>query len=117
MWEREQKKVMNKLKLTLITALIMRSLNYSEQTEEIVLVVNASLQEWEAMLQQKALNSKNWHFVRYESELWNEQEIRYDAKKWECRDLMKTLKKIHYWLYNMKFVIEIDVNILMTQLN
>jgi len=36
---------MNKLKLTLITASIMRSLNYSEQAEEIVLVVNASLQE------------------------------------------------------------------------
>ncbi len=63
---------MNKLKLTLITALIMRSLNYFEQTEEIVLVVNASLQEWRMMLQQTALNSKNQHFVRYESELWNE---------------------------------------------
>ncbi len=36
---------MNKLKLTLIIASIMRSLNYSEQTEEIVLVVNTSLQE------------------------------------------------------------------------
>ncbi len=60
---------MNKLKLTLITASIMRSLNYSEQTEEIVLVVNANLQEWEAMLQQTALNSKNRHLVQYESEL------------------------------------------------
>ncbi len=30
---------------------------------------------------------------------------------------MKTLKKIHYWLYNMKFIIEINVNILMMQLN
>ncbi len=30
---------------------------------------------------------------------------------------MKTLKKIHYWLYDTKFVIEIDINILMTQLN
>jgi len=63
------------------------------------------------------LNSKNWHFVQYESELWNEQETRYDVKKWECRDLMKTLKKIHYWLYDMKFIIEINVNTLMMQLN
>ncbi len=117
MWEREQEKVMNKLKLTLITALIMRSLNYSEQTEEIVLVVNVNLQEWEAMLQQTALNSKNWHLIQYESELWNEQETRYDAEKQECRDLMKTLKKIRYWLYNMKFIIEIDINTLMMQLN
>ncbi len=108
---------MNKLKLTLITALIMRSLNYSEQTEEIVLVVNTSLQEWRAMLQQIALNFKNQHLVWYESELWNEQETRYDAEKWECRDLMMTLKKIRYWLYDMKFIIEIDVNTLMMQLN
>ena len=117
MWERKQEKVMNKLKLILITASIMRSLNYSEETEEIVLIVNASFQEWKAMLQQRALNSKNQHFIWYESELWNEQETRYDAEKWECRDLMKTLKKIYYWLYNMKFVIEIDVNTLMMQLN
>ncbi len=117
MWERKQKKVMNKLKLTLITASIMRSLNYSEQTEEIILVMNTSLQEWKAMLQQTALNSKNQHFVWYESELWNEQETRYDAEKKECRDLMKTLKKICYWLYDMKFIIEIDVNTLITQLN
>ncbi len=91
----------------------MKSLNYSEQTEEIVLVVNASFQEWEAMLQQTALNSKNRHFIWYKSELWNEQETKYDAEKRECKDLMKTLKKIHYWLYNMKFIIEIDVNTLM----
>ncbi len=108
---------MNKLKLTLITASIMRSLNYFEQTEEIVLIVNASFQEWKAMLQQTTLNSKNQHFVWYESELWNKQETRYDAEKRECKDLMKTLKKIHYWLYDTKFIIEIDVNILMTQLN
>ncbi len=117
MWERKQEKVMNKLKLTLIIASIMRSLNYFKQIEEIILVVNTSFQEWRAMLQQTALNFKNWHFVQYESELWNEQETRYDAEKWECRDLMKTLKKIHYWLYNMKFIIEIDINILMMQLN
>ncbi len=108
---------MNKLKLTLITASIMRSLNYFEQTEEIVLIVNASFQEWKAMLQQTTLNSKNQHFVWYESGLWNKQETRYDAEKRECKDLMKTLKKIHYWLYDTKFIIEIDVNILMTQLN
>ncbi len=92
----------------------MKSLNYSEQTEEIILIMNISFQEWKAMLQQTALNSKNQHLVWYESKLWNKQETRYNAEKWECKDLMKTLKKIHYWLYNMKFIIEINVNILMT---
>ncbi len=69
------------------------------------------------MLQQITLNSKNQHFIWYESELWNEQETRYNAEKWECRDLKKILKKIYYWLYDTKFVIEINVNTLMTQLN
>ncbi len=30
---------------------------------------------------------------------------------------MKTLKKICYWLYDIKFIIEININILMMQLN
>ena len=35
---------MNKLKLTLIIALIMKSLNYFKQTKKIVLVMNVNLQ-------------------------------------------------------------------------
>ena len=59
----------------------------------------------------------NGHFFRYESELWIESKSRYDAIKWECHDLLKMLKKIRFWLYDVRFIIEIDANILMTQLN
>lgn len=116
-WEKKQENIMNKLKLTLITASIIRSLNYSEQTEKIILVMNVNLQDWEVILQQAIMNFKNQHLMWYKSELWNEQKTRYDAEKWKCRDFMKTLKKIHYWLYDTKFIIEINVNTLMIQLN
>ena len=42
---------------------------------------------------------------------------RYNIIKRKCRDLLKTLKKVRFWLYEMQFIIEIDANILMTQLN
>ena len=37
--------------------------------------------------------------------------------KREYRELLKTLKKIRFWLYEVQFIIEIDVNILIAQLN
>ena len=48
----------------------MKSLNYSEEAEEIILAMNASLQEWEAVLQQLDEKIKKRHSTRYESEMW-----------------------------------------------
>ena len=116
-WGKEQEIAMDKLKMALTTAPAMKTLNYSEKAGEIVLAVDASLQGWGAVLQQGVAGSKDRHPVRYESGLWNEQETRYDAGKRECRGLMKALKKVRYWLYGTKFVIEIDANTLVAQLN
>ena len=44
-------------------------------------------------------------------------ESKYDATKRECRELLKTLKKVRFWLYEVRFIIEIDVNILIAQFN
>ena len=44
-------------------------------------------------------------------------ESKYDVMKRECRELLKALKKVRFWLYEMRFIIEIDVNILIIQLN
>ena len=44
-------------------------------------------------------------------------ESKYDVTKREYRELLKALKKIRFWLYKMRFTIEIDVNILIVQLN
>ena len=44
-------------------------------------------------------------------------ELKYDVIKWKCRELLKTLKIVRFWLYEMLFIIETDVNILIAQLN
>ena len=44
-------------------------------------------------------------------------ESKYDVMKQECRELLKTLKKVRFWLYEVRFIIEIDVNILIVQFN
>ena len=56
-------------------------------------------------------------FFHYESDLWTMFESKYNVIKRECRELLKTLKKVRFWLYEVRFIIEIDVNILIVQFN
>ena len=44
-------------------------------------------------------------------------ESKYDVTKREYRELLKALKKIRFWLYEVRFTIEIDVNTLIIQFN
>ena len=116
-WAEKQKNVMNILKLILTTASILRFLNYSFLADEIILAVNFSLKKWSIILFQiNSQTSKN-HSSRYESDLWTMFESKYDITKQECRELLKALKKVRFWLYGVRFTIEIDVNILIVQLN
>ena len=114
-WEQEQQNVMNILKLTLISALTMIILNYEKDAKEIILIVNVSLWRWDAILMQ-VLNEKH-HSFRYESDIWLKQKSRYNVKKRECRDLLKILKKVRYYLYEVKFTVKINANTLVAQLN
>ena len=41
----------------------------------------------------------------------------YDAGKRECQDVLLMLKKLWYWLYEIHFILEIDANTLVAQLN
>ena len=68
------------------------------------------------MFQINSQTSKN-HSSRYESDLWTMFESKYDVTKRECRELLKALKKVRFWLYEMRFTIKIDVNTLIAQLN
>ena len=116
-WAEEQKNVMNILKLTLMTASTLRFLNYSLLTDEIILTVDFILKEWDIILFQiNSQTSKN-HSSCYESGLWTMFESKYNVIKRECRELLKALKKVRFWLYEMRFTIEIDINILIAQLN
>src|SRR5437588_5384748 len=57
------------------------------------------------------------HPVRYESGLWTPAETRYDAVKLECRGLLRALKKFRYYLYGVHFLVEVDAQTLIHQLN
>ena len=116
-WKKEQKNVMNILKLTLTIVFVLKSLNYSSLTEEIILTVNFNLKKWDVILFQ--INSEIWknHFFRYESDLWIISKFKYNIIKRKCRELLKTLKKIRFWFYEMRFIIKINANILIAQFN
>ena len=116
-WKEKQKTAMNILKLTLTTASALKPLNYFSLVDEIILAVNSNLKKWSVILSQVNSETDKRHSFRYKSELWIDSKSRYDAIKRECRDLLKALKKIRFWLYKVRFIIEIDANILMAQLN
>ena len=108
---------MNILKLTLTIAFALKSLNYFFLIDEIILTVNFNLKKWNIIFSQVNFEIDKRHFSWYENKLWIESKFHYDAIKWKCCDLLKMLKKVYFWLYEMRFIIEIDANILMTQFN
>ncbi len=57
------------------------------------------------------------HPSRFESGIWSPPEKKYDTTKKECRGILKALKKVRYWLYGIKFILEKDANFLVAQLN
>ena len=44
-------------------------------------------------------------------------EKKYDSGKLECRGLLCALKKLHFYLYGIRFLVEIDAKTLVYQLN
>ena len=116
-WAEKQKDVINILKLILTTASTLRFLNYFFLINKIILVVDFSLKRWNAILFQINSETSKNHFSRYESGLWTMFELKYNVMKRECRELLRTLKKVRFWLYKVRFIIEIDVNILIAQFN
>jgi hypothetical protein len=114
--ETEEKKAMANLKEALCNAPALRTLDLSDGAGQIVVGVDASLEEWGVIMQQEDEN-KDQHPCRYESGLWNKAEKRYDAGKCECRGLMKALKKFHNNVYGVRFLFEADANTLVHQLH
>ena len=106
---------MDLLKQAFTSPLALVSLYYSERASEIILVVDASLEDWGEVLMQLVQGKR--HPSRYESEIWSCAEKKYNATKRECRGILKALKKVRYWLYGVRFVLETDANDLVAQLN
>ena len=106
---------MDLLKLALTNTPALVSLDYTQGAGDIILAVDASLEEWGGVLMQLVKGKK--HLSRYESGIWSSAENKYDATKRECRGVLKALKKVRYWLYWVRFILETDASVLVAQLN
>ena len=107
-WNNEQKEIMYFLKIILIRVFVLRTIDYFESVDDIILIVNVSNVEWKAILIQKHKNKK--HSNKYENKLWTNVEKKYDLEKRKCRKLLKGSKKIRFWLYEIHFIVKINVN-------
>ena len=70
---------MKALKDALCNALALKTLDISDKASQIVLGVDASLERWGAILQEKD-EKKMGHPCWYESGLWNATEKKYDTR-------------------------------------
>src|SRR5437588_9899901 len=111
---------MERVKAALVSAPALKTLCYSPEEDSfvgrIVLGVDACGLGFGAILQQEDWDGKR-HPVRYESGLWTPAESRYDVVKLECHGLLWAVKKFHYYLYGVRFLVEIDARTLVHQLN
>ena len=103
--------------MILTTASILRFLNYFFLIDEIILAVDFDLKKWSVILSQINFETGKNYSSRYESALWTMFESRYNIIKREYQRLLKTLKKVRFWLYKVQFIIEIDVNTFIVQFN
>ena len=116
-WGEDQQAAMDDLKNALTHAPALRPLDYQAEGK-IVLSVDSSFLGWGAILQQEEeRNSKKRHPSRCENGLWSPAEKKYDSGKLECRGLLCVLKKLCFYLYGIRFLVEIDAKTLVHQLN
>jgi len=66
---------------------------------------------------QKVKNDWCCYVCQYDSGVWTNAKSRYDADKWECHRLLKALKKVHAYLYKVFFIVELNAQTLVSQLN
>ncbi len=104
---------MNIFKIAFINSFAFIFIDYA--IDVIILAMNASLKDWRKILM--ILRNEKKHSMRYESEIWSNVEKKYDVIKKKCREVLKTLKKIRFYLYDVKFILKTNARVLVDQLN
>jgi len=116
-WGEAQVKAMEILKIALTSAPALKSIDYEPGAGTIYCGVDASGDGWGGNLMQEERGGRRRHAIRYESGIWSDAERKYDAGKRECMGVLKMLKKCKRYIYEVHFVLEIDANTLVAQLN
>ncbi len=63
------------------------------------------------------LRNEKKHSIRYESDIWSNAKKKYDVTKKKYRDVLKILKKIRFYFYDVKFILKTNARVLVDQLN
>ena len=113
-WKLLQQKIMNILKLKLMTFLILITINF-EFEKKIILTIYVFKKNWNEVFMQ--FRNKIRHFFRYENGVWTEIKTKYDDEKLICRAMLKYLKKFRFYFYEIRFVLKIDSKTLIAQFN
>ena len=92
---------MKTFKTTLTTIFVLKSIEYEEERNKIICMMNVSEKKWEDVLMQQEKNEKHHHIICYENRLWSEVEKEYDAEKYKYYDVLKMLKKCQKYLYEV----------------
>ncbi len=104
---------MNILKIAFINSFALTFIDY--ENDVIILAMNANFEDWRKILM--ILRNEKKHSIRYKSDIWSNAKKKYDVAKRKCRDVLKTLKKIHFYFYDVKFILKTDARVLVDQLN
>ena len=116
-WTEDCQLAMDTLKKAITEAPVLVSPDFSPSGLQIFLNVDASTSiGWGAILSQLQ-NDGTIHPARYESGIWSDAERKYDALKLECRGLLKSLKKLRFWLFGRYFTVLTDSQTLVWLLN
>ena len=113
-WAMEEQKAMDELKACITTAPILICLYLGDGAGDIILMVDASLEGWGAVLMQIFEGKR--HPVRFESGVWTAAERGYDATKRECRGILYAFRRLRGYLYGIHFILETDAKVLVSQL-
>jgi hypothetical protein len=104
---------MNILKIAFINSFIFIFIDY--ENDVIILAMNANLENWKKNLM--ILRNEKKHSIRDESDIWLNEKKKYDVIKKECRDVLKILRKIRFYFYDVKFILKTNARVFVDQLN
>jgi hypothetical protein len=112
-WKLAQQETMNIFKIAFINFFAFIFIDYA--IDVVILAMNANLENWKKILM--ILSNEKKHSMRYENEIWSNAKKKYDVIKKKCREILKILKKIRFYFYDVKFILKTNVRVFVDQLN
>lgn len=114
-WGAEQAAAMKELQKAITSPPILITIRYGPGAGLVILAVDASEKAWGAVLMQETDSQRKP--ARFESGIWSVSEVKYDATKRECRGVLKAMKRLRNYLYGIHFLLEVDAQVLVHQIN